>query len=252
MAGRGWSAGRLRRSRTGETQTIMQATYQMVGADGVEYGPVTVEEFRSWAKEGRVVGHTRVRRTGDATWSTAANFPELGIVDAVDASGTPAPGGAIAEDMADAAELEKKIKSSGSWFYWIAALTLINTVVALCGSNWGFVLGLTCTQVIDAVVVTIVPQEFSVVSKLAAGAVDLVAIGLFVFLGVMACRKQTWAFALGVALYGLDTLLTLLSFSIISIGIHGWALFSLFMGMKAAQEWKKLSQNQPVPLPLAA
>jgi GYF domain 2 len=229
----------------------MASTYQMIGADGVEYGPVTLEEFRDWAKEGRVVGSTQVRRTGDESWSTAANFPELGVVDAVGIAATALPI-AVAEDPAEAAELEKKIKSCGSWFYWIAALTLINTIVAMCGSNWGFVLGLTITQLIDAVVVTVVPQEFSLVAKLAVCAVDLVAVGLFVFLGVMACRKQMWPFAVGVTLYGLDTLLTLLSFSIVSIGIHGWALFSLVMGMRAAQEWKKLAQNNSLTTPAIA
>jgi hypothetical protein len=224
----------------------------MIGADGVEYGPVTLEEFRSWAKEGRVVGSTQVRRTGDESWSTASSFPELGVVDAVGAAATAFPANEVTEDSAEAGELERKIKSCGSWFYWIAALTLINTIVALCGSNWGFVLGLTITQLIDAVVVTVVPQEFSLVAKLAACAVDLVGVGLFVFLGVMACRKQTWPFAVGVTLYGLDTLLTLFSFSIVSIGIHGWALFSLFMGMRAAQEWKKLGQNQSLTAPAVA
>jgi hypothetical protein len=87
----------------------MQATYQMIGADGVEYGPVTLEEFRGWAKEGRVVGQTQVRRTGDQAWSTAGSFPELGVVDAVDASGVALPAGEVPEDSAEAGELRRRL-----------------------------------------------------------------------------------------------------------------------------------------------
>lgn len=213
----------------------MQTSYKMIGADGVEYGPISLKELRGWITEGRVVGSTQVRRGADESWSTAASFPELGVADRI--------GGATSEPAVDATEatdLEKRIKSGGSWLYWIAALTLINSIVVLAGSNWSFVLGLTVTQLIDGLVVALVPAEFSLVAKGIAAVVDLVAIGLVVFLGIMACQKRTWAFVVGVTLYGLDTLLTLLSFSIVSIGIHGWALFCLVLGMKAAQQWNKL------------
>jgi hypothetical protein len=213
----------------------MQSSYKMIGADGAEYGPVSLKELRGWIAEGRVVGSTQVRRETDEYWSTAASFSELAVADHVGAaSGKPAV------DSVEAAELEKRVKSGGSWLYWIAGLTLINSIAVLAGSNWSFVLGLTITQVIDALVVTLVPAEISLVAKGVAFVVDLVAMGLFVFLGVQACRKRTWAFAVGVTLYGLDTLLTLLSLSVVSIGIHGWALFCLIIGMKAARQWSKL------------
>jgi hypothetical protein len=220
----------------------------MIGADGAEYGPVTLDEFRSWATEGRVVSSTPVRKTGDEAWSAAANFPELGVVDRV----TVAPAAPMAEpinDSVEVADLEKRIRSSGSWFYWIAALTLVNGIVALCGSNWGFVLGLTITQVIDALLINVAPHELGWIPKVIALAVNLIAAGFFVFLGVMACRRHMWAFAVGVTLYGVDTLFTLLSFSILSIGIHGWALFSLFVGMKAANEWRRLGHDSSVAVP---
>ena len=81
---------------------------------------------------------------------------------------------------------------------------------------------------------------------------DLVAAGLFAFLGLQAGRKQTWAFVVGITLYGLDTLLTLLTLSIVSIGIHGWALFCLAVGLKATQQWRTTRHIQAVatdPLP---
>ena len=41
------------------------------------------------------------------------------------------------------------IKRSAGWFDWIAALSVVNSVISLFNGNWTFVLGLGITQVID-------------------------------------------------------------------------------------------------------
>ena len=40
----------------------MDMTYKIIGADGAEYGPVTLEELKSWVLEGRVAKATQVWR----------------------------------------------------------------------------------------------------------------------------------------------------------------------------------------------
>jgi len=35
------------------------------------------------------------------------------------------------------------------WYYWVAVLSLVNSVSAFAGSTWRFILGLGITQVID-------------------------------------------------------------------------------------------------------
>lgn len=218
----------------------MQATYKMIGEDGVEYGPVELPDFRSWVQEGRVSGATHVMRSDQESWSTAASFPELGVRDAV---GLPA--GAAGEtvlDPAETADLEAKIKSSASWFYWIGALTLINSIVAFCGSEWGFYLGFTALQALDAAV-----HEFSIVVRAGALAFDLiVAIG-FGALGIFAAKHHVWAFAAGVVLYGLDSALTLLAVffggSILGAALHAWAIISLIIGITTVIQLKKLQKQ---------
>lgn len=212
----------------------------MIGADGAEYGPVTQRQMFKWVQEGRVIGSTQVRRVGEENWATASSFLELGAADRV-GNVTAEPIG----DLPELEELEKRIKGGGSWLYLIAALTIINTVLALAGSNWTFVIGLSITQVFDYVAVKLVPGEFGLLAKGVVLVLDLAAVGFFVFLGVQTLRKRPWAFAVGIALYGLDTLMTLLSFSIIGIAIHGWALFRLIVGLKAAQQWKALQPDLP-------
>jgi hypothetical protein len=41
----------------------MQADYKIIGGDGVEYGPATLEELKSWIRDGRVAGMTKVWRS---------------------------------------------------------------------------------------------------------------------------------------------------------------------------------------------
>jgi hypothetical protein len=51
--------------------------YRIIGADGREYGPVSVEELRRWIAEGRVNQQTRVRAEASTEWKTLAELPEV-------------------------------------------------------------------------------------------------------------------------------------------------------------------------------
>jgi hypothetical protein len=43
-----------------------------------------------------------------------------------------------------------------------------------------------------------------------------------------------WAFIVGMVLYGLDALLTVLATYWLGVAFHAWVLFSLFVGLTAA------------------
>jgi hypothetical protein len=51
--------------------------YKIVGVDGKEYGPVSLEQMQRWVAEGRVNPRTQVQEAGATEWKTAAEFPEL-------------------------------------------------------------------------------------------------------------------------------------------------------------------------------
>ena len=57
----------------------MEPTYTILGTDGNQYGPVTIDQFRAWAREGRVGGETQVWRSDQPAWTAAAALPELGL-----------------------------------------------------------------------------------------------------------------------------------------------------------------------------
>ena len=223
-----------------------QSTYKMIGEDGAEYGPVTLPNFQQWVREGRVSGATHVQRSDQESWTTAASFPELGIADRVStALGIPGEPLADTADAAEFAELENRIKSCGSWFYWIAALTLINSVVAFFGSEWGFFLGFSVLQGLDFAV-----SEASGVVRGVVLAFDVVVAVGFGALGIVARRCYVWPFAIGVVLYGLDSALTLLAVffdgSIVAVALHGWALVSLILGITAVIKLRKLKRQKIV------
>jgi hypothetical protein len=206
----------------------------MIGEDGAEYGPIGLTDFQQWVREGRVSGATHVWRSDQDAWATAASFPELGVPDRIG----NAPGEPLL-DSSETAALEAKIKSSGSWFFWIGALTLINSIVAFLGSQWGFFLGFSVLQALDFAV-----AEQSIVVRGIVLAFDVVVAVGFGSLGILARRQYVWPFAVGVVLYGLDTGLTFLAVffggSFVAVALHAWAIISLIIGITTVIKLKKI------------
>jgi len=53
------------------------AMYNIIGADGKEYGPVTADQIRRWVSEGRANAQTRVRAEGSAEWQDLGSLSEF-------------------------------------------------------------------------------------------------------------------------------------------------------------------------------
>lgn len=141
----------------------------------------------------------------------------------------PNPGAVAKVGVYDAA-----IKSGGNWFYWIAGLSLINTIVALVGLNWNFVIGLGITLFLDAGI-----KELGGFATFILLPINLIIVGVYVMFGYFACRRARWAFITGMILYGLDTLLVLVARDWLMIGFHVLALFGIGRGLQAAIMAKK-------------
>ncbi|HWN95396.1 MAG TPA: DUF4339 domain-containing protein [Methylomirabilota bacterium] len=208
----------------------MEPTYTILGADNAQYGPVTADELRAWIRDGRVVGATQIWRSDTPNWVAASALPELGIAapTAVAAGVAQAP---ITHPSAGLTpELEKRIRSGASWFYWIAGFSVINTVTLLSGSNWGFALGLGITRLFD--VFALNSQGGAKIFWLALDFGTLLAL---VFLGFLAGKRHTWAFLAGLILLALDSVLTGFLQMWISLALHVFALFAIFAGFKACR-----------------
>ena len=53
------------------------ANYKVIGADLMEYGPVSADQIRQWITEGRVNAETKLQAGGTAEWRPLAEVPEF-------------------------------------------------------------------------------------------------------------------------------------------------------------------------------
>jgi hypothetical protein len=205
-------------------------TYTVRGADGKQYGPVTLEQMSAWTREGRIQAGSEVQRSDMQHWSRAEHFEEFrsAFPPALPASQV-APTAPFVPDPS----VVTRLRASGSWFYWVAALSLINSVVAFTGSEWKFIIGLGVTQMFDAI-----GSGAGGVGKGIVLLLDLVAAGVFVMFGVFANRGHLWAFIVGMVLFALDGLIFLLVQNWLGVGFHAFVLFCLFRGVVACRELK--------------
>lgn len=127
-------------------------------------------------------------------------------------------------------QLERRRRLGARWFYWVAAVSLINTVVALAGQHWRFIIGLGTTQVANALALR-TGRGWAPALLL-----DLVLIGGFVLLGYLALQRHLWAFAVGIAAYALDGLIFLAARHWIGLGFHVFVLVMVCKGFQAARQ----------------
>ena len=125
--------------------------------------------------------------------------------------------------------LERQRRSGGQWFYWIAALSLINAVLAFAGQEWRFILGLGVTQVVQEMA-----KSGSAGTK--AGLVGVALIVVFAVMGQRAVQGHRWAFLLGMALFALDGALFVLIQDWVGVGFHAFALLMIGRGYAAARQ----------------
>jgi hypothetical protein len=131
--------------------------------------------------------------------------------------------------------LLNQTKSGANWFYWIAGLSIVNSLIFLFGGNWSFFAGLGVTQLIDAIVDQVAGSEFSTV-KIIAFIIELIIAGAFVLCGLWANKLQTWAFIIGMILYLFDGLLVLVLGAYLPAAFHVFALYMIFRGLSAARQ----------------
>ena len=138
--------------------------------------------------------------------------------------------------------LENKTKSGLNWFYWIAALSLVNSVSFLFGASLTFVIGLGATQFVDGLVSALsenLPHQATIVRPIGL-AINVFIAGLFALFGYLG-RKGFRSFAIiGMILYLLDGILLLLFKDYLGAAFHAWALFGIWGGLKALTELKQL------------
>ena len=148
------------------------------------------------------------------------------------------------------AELTRRMKNGANNYYWIAALSVINSLIIEFGGSSYFVVGLASTLIVDTIFVEVAKSAGgSLVVKLIGLAISIFIAGIFVLFGLFANRGKSWAFIVGMVLYVLDSLIMLAVQEWLGLIFHGFFLFGLFGGLRALNELKKLSPPKPIDFP---
>ncbi len=136
-------------------------------------------------------------------------------------------------------KLARQLRSGANWFYWIAGLSVVNTLIWLFGGRVTFLIGLGITQVVDGIVQVMaanVQQDIALIVRMVGFVVNVGIAVLFVVFGIFANRHRKWAFIVGIVLYALDGLLFIWVQDWWSFGFHLLALYGLYSGLAALNE----------------
>ena len=129
--------------------------------------------------------------------------------------------------------IDEDVRKAAHWFYWKAALTVINSILIMAGVYWQFFLGLTIPQFLHGILIGVSQLEPSANVSPFQGVIfviSLIGSGLTVFFGYKAGQAKKWAIILGIIIFAFDGLLYLLTVSIFGILIHAYAIYSLSKG----------------------
>jgi hypothetical protein len=92
-----------------------------------------------------------------------------------------------------------RISTGPACFYWIAALTILNSLVVISGGSLHFAIGLGLTAGID-----VRARELGLIGTVLDLLISGTIAGIFWVLGNLAGKRIRWAFLAGIALYGFD------------------------------------------------
>jgi len=119
---------------------------------------------------------------------------------------------------------------AGNLFFFIAGLSVINTVLALAHVPVAMALGLGITRVFDSLAREGDGVGFVIV-------INFIVIGVFALIGFFARKGSSAAILIGMVLYAVDMapLFLFTPVLIISILIHGYFLYALFGAYRASR-----------------
>jgi hypothetical protein len=131
--------------------------------------------------------------------------------------------------------LELANKRCSTWFFVVAALSVVNSVLAVVGADWNFPFGLGIAQLVDAVrTMPLRHEPHPLFDIIFAVLVNFTAISFYVTIGVLARYAFRWAYTVGLIAYGLDLLLASPSF--IGILFHFFVLMAIYDGFRTCRK----------------
>jgi len=119
------------------------------------------------------------------------------------------------------------VESAARWFWWIAGLSLINTVLFHSGSDVSFVVGLAMTTLASVLFADNLPVAIALAA---------ITVGFYFAMGVYARRQKLWAFYVGLVIYVIDALIYVGVQDWMSVAFHALAAFFIIKGIGRVRE----------------
>lgn len=117
------------------------------------------------------------------------------------------------------------VVSAARWFWWIAGLSLVNTVMLYTEAGGQFVIGLGLTTLASVML-----------GQTMAFAVIAATLAFYVWIGHVAAQGRAWAFHAGLAVYAIDALLFVYLEDWMSVAFHALAIFFIVKGLVRLRE----------------
>ena len=142
-------------------------------------------------------------------------------------------------------QLDNQVRGGVGWFFWIAGLSLINSAAYLLGKNFVFFLGLGITQLIDGFM-SIFANELGSsgnILRFIGFAIDVLIASIFVAFGVLGRKQYKLPVIIGMILYSIDAVIMLIFQDYLSVGLHVFALFGIWIGLKSMSDLAALEKD---------
>jgi hypothetical protein len=142
--------------------------------------------------------------------------------------------------------LLRRAKGGINWFYWVAGLTIINTIIFVTGRIPNYFLGLGVAQLVDGYTVAVANgTEIAPLMHWVAAAMDLLLSSIFLLFGYRGQRSyRSWIVA-GIVLYTLDGMVFLLLGVWLGVAFHAFVIYSLVRGLRAMDELNRIGPPGP-------
>jgi hypothetical protein len=159
----------------------------------------------------------------------------------------PAGAGSLYEnvDVGPDPDWAVRAKRGANWFYWIAGLSVVNSVLFTAGANVHFLAGLGITEIVDALFDGVIAGGASPAFRAFAILFDLVFVIGFALCGYFANKFSRTVFIIGIVAYALDALIVLALGAFAMLAFHAFALYSLIVGFLACRKIKAYKPAKP-------
>ena len=123
-------------------------------------------------------------------------------------------------------KLEQKKKNAIDWFYWIAGISLLNTLLLMTKSSIYLLFGLGISNLIVATGMAFSQTSNSWVPQLISFILASLFSGFFILVGRKGMESRRWVIV-GLIIYALDLIPLILLDDVLSVGFHLFALLAI-------------------------